>query len=157
MSGKSLGQLMKQTAPEAKGASYSEKPLGFFERVRVKIPALSSCREVAAHTFKTADKKEVDVEAHLELRSCPLGQGGYVQRNFYGFDPEDLGKNRVASVTALTKFSESGKKILLLDIRKAPVGTKAASVMKFCERRDWALPIPNGGGIRFIPLSSKTE
>ncbi|MFA6285642.1 MAG: hypothetical protein WC643_03905 [Parcubacteria group bacterium] len=148
--GPSLGQIMARAVPEKKGASYSDKPLGFFQNVRVKVPARTSCREVKAHTFTTADKKEVPVGDHLELRSCSFGQGGYVQRNFFGFGPDDYGKNRVASITAWTKFSgRTGKKILLLDIRKAPEGSKAKTSMKFTERRPWDIPVPYGGGVRF--------
>jgi len=155
----SLGQLMDRAAPETKGASYSDKPIGHFENVQVKLPALTSCRDVEAHSFTTADKKKVEVEAHQELRACVFGQGGYVQRNFFGFEPDDFGekkkkktkqKKQISSITVWIKFSESGKKVLLLDIRKAPEGTPAKFELEFSERRPWDIPIPCGGGVRFL-------
>ena len=165
----SLGKLLDQAkvnlaAKKASGAvepegpkkatSHYSPPLGPpFENVRVKIPRLTEAlRDVPAHTF-VADGVEIPVEAHYALFSCVLGQGGWVQRNFYGFDLDDLGKFRVVSIVARKKTNESGKETLLLDIRKAPEGSRAESEMKFTERKRWDIPIPFGGGIRFSPIA----
>lgn len=139
--------------PKEATSRYSP-PLGPpFENVRVKIPRLTrALRDVPAHTF-VADGVEIPVEAHYELFSCVLGQGGWVQRNLFGFDLDDLGKFRVVSILARKKTNENDRETLLLDIQKAPEGTRAVSEMKFTERKPWNIPIPFGGGIRFSPIA----
>jgi hypothetical protein len=113
-------------------------------------------RDVPAHTF-VVDGVEIPVEAHYEIFSCSLGQGGWVQRNLYGFDLSDLGKFRVVGIVARKKTNEKDKKTLILDIWKAPEGSRAESEMKFTEKKPWNIPIPFGGGIRFVPIAKPEE
>lgn len=157
-----LGLLQPQeavpaNAPKVGAATYSEKPLAIFENVRVKIPKLTGCRLVTDHLYTRTDGKMIPIEEHYEHKSCSLGERGYVQRNLYGLSDSDDSKLRVADVIIWEKCTGSGRKVLLLDIRKIPeeLGIKADLVLKFTEKSPWHVAIPFGGGIRFVPITPK--
>lgn len=118
--------------------------------VRVKIPRRTNeLEEREGHPFSHAGKK-MWVENHYRISSYFFGPG-IVQRNFFRFGENDLGKNRVATVRATLKTTRRGKKILLLDIFKAEDGAVAKYELRFVPE-NWEIEIPDSrGGIAFEP------
>lgn len=104
--------------------------LSIHEHVRAKIPQEGAYMvPIDPHTLMV-EGKPVEVEPHWQNGMPPDQERKFlIQRNFYGFSREDLGKARTATVRVTHKVTPGGWNVLLLDITKE-LGTRATTELK---------------------------
>jgi hypothetical protein len=103
--------------------------------VAVKVPNRGPyMNSVAPHSFELHGEM-VQVKGHFRhgLVLKGIEKNVILNRLFFGVGSQDLGKKIVAKVEVVEKTTQESSKRILLNIFKAPDGTKAAYDMKFSE------------------------